>query len=117
VGTIVNEPEWRSYIGHFKHLLRVPVGDHEQGVRHERASDIVVLHDSLPSLLFESYQDWFDQQDDWVLHKLALWLTDDQDSQLRALFCSGDDRTLLTYLADTCLPEWRNSASQGGRYR
>ncbi len=117
MGTTVNESEWRSHIEHFKDLLRVPVGDDEEGVRHERASDIGMLHDRLPNLLFESYQNWFDQDDDWILRNLSLWLTDDQDSQLLALLYSEDDRVLLTYLADTCLPEWLTSASEGGRFR
>lgn len=113
----MNESEWRNQIQRFKDLLRVPVGDEEEGVRRDRKGDIEFLHGVLPYLLFESYQDWYDQEDDWLLRNLSLWLTDEQDDQLLALLRSGDDGVLLTYLADTCLPDWRQSAEEGGRFR
>jgi hypothetical protein len=115
-GLIVNEAEWRGHIEHVKELLRVPVRDDEEGVRHDCKYDIESLHNYLPNLVFESYQDWFDQEDDWLLRNLSLILTEQQDAQLLALLAAGDDRILLTYLQNTCVPEWQQAAAEGGRF-
>ncbi len=113
----MNESEWRSQIQQFKDLLRVPVGDEEAGARRDRKGDIEFLHGVLPYLVFESYQDWYDQEDDWLIRNLSQWLTDEQDGQLLSLLRAGDDGMLLTYLADTCVPDWRQAAQEGGRFR
>ena len=112
----MNEAAWGGHIQQFKDLLRYPVQDDETGVRRDRQSDIASLHDRLPDLLFESYSDWFDQADDWLLRNMSLILTDDQDAQLRSLLSAGDDGMVLTYLADTCLPAWQQAAAEGGAF-
>lgn len=112
----MNEAEWRGHIEHFKELLRIPVRDDEEGVRHDRKYDIEVLHTKLPYLLFESYQDWFDQEDDWLLRNLSLIITDEQDTQILSLLNAGDDQVLLTYLQNTCVPAWQQAAAEGGRF-
>lgn len=104
---------WSHHIEHFKELLRVPVGDGETGVRRERRVDIESLHGVLSKLLFESYNDWPDQDDAWLLRNMAQVLTQEQDAALLSLLGAGDDQLFLNYIAGTCVSAWQTAAADG----
>jgi hypothetical protein len=108
----MNDGKWLGQIQRLKDLLRVPVQGEEQGVRQERKADIEQLSNYLSYLLFGGYQDWFDQDDGWLLLSMAQCLTDEKDAQLLGLLRAGDEAMLLTFLSDTCVPEWRASAER-----
>lgn len=105
----MNESDWRQQAQKFKDLLRMPVGEDEQGARKECRKQIETIGGELPDLVFGRFQDWYDREDDWVIARLASWVSPAQDAELLGLLRNDDDVRLIAYVADKCLSEWKTS--------
>jgi hypothetical protein len=105
----VNESEWRQQVQKFRNLLRTPVGDDEQGVRQESRTQIETAGWELPGLVFDNDQEWFNRDDDWVIARLAPWVTTAQDNELLDLLRNDDGVRLITCVADKCVSEWKTN--------
>jgi hypothetical protein len=103
---------WSGQVRRLAELLRVPVAEDEDGLRHDHRDQVDRLHATVAALVFSGDAEWFDRDEAEVAGGLGQWLADGQDAELAEHLDSDDDATLFAFLG-VLVTGWAARAAAG----